>query len=116
MRELLAVLALIGVLMMFGCGESGSQNSVQPPVVSMSDTTAMLTWNSVDGYGVTEYRMYWGKESTGTPGSCAYPNMKATPVTEITITDLDPDTIYYFAVSAFNGLESPCSEEVSALK
>ena len=32
-----------------------------------------------------------------------------------TITDLDPNTLYYFAVSAYNGLESACSNEVSTL-
>jgi len=32
-----------------------------------------------------------------------------------TVPNLDPNTTYYFAVSAYNGLESPCSEEVSTV-
>jgi len=32
-----------------------------------------------------------------------------------TITNLDPDTRYYFTVSAYNGLESACSSEVSTV-
>jgi hypothetical protein len=32
-----------------------------------------------------------------------------------TITGLDPSTRYYFAVSAYNGLSGPCSNEVSTV-
>jgi len=30
-----------------------------------------------------------------------------------TVTNLDPDTLYYFTVSAYNGQESACSNEVT---
>jgi hypothetical protein len=32
-----------------------------------------------------------------------------------TVINLDPDTLYYFTVSAYNGLESACSSEVSTV-
>jgi hypothetical protein len=32
-----------------------------------------------------------------------------------TVTNLDPDTLYHFVVSAHNGLESTCSNEVSTV-
>ena len=32
-----------------------------------------------------------------------------------TVINLDPDTLYYFSVSAYNGLESACSNEVSTV-
>jgi hypothetical protein len=32
-----------------------------------------------------------------------------------TVINLDPDTLYYFSVSAYNGLESACSSEVSTV-
>jgi len=36
-----------------------------------------------------------------------------TPATSTaTVTGLDPNTLYYFAVSAYNGLSGPCSNEV----
>jgi len=31
------------------------------------------------------------------------------------VEDLDPNTTYYFAVSAYNGQESACSNEVSTV-
>jgi len=37
----------------------------------------------------------------------------ATPT--VTVTGLDPSTRYYFAVSAYNGLSGPCSNEVSTV-
>ena len=32
-----------------------------------------------------------------------------------TVTNLDPDTLYYFTVSSYNGLESACSSEVTTV-
>jgi hypothetical protein len=32
-----------------------------------------------------------------------------------TVTNLNPNTRYYFTVSAYNGLESACSSEVSTV-
>ena len=45
------------------------------------------------------------------PGS---PAATATGVTA-TVTGLDPNTLYYFAVSAYNGVSGPCSNEVSTV-
>jgi hypothetical protein len=41
----------------------------------------------------------------------------ATPTATVTatVTGLDPSTRYYFAVSAYNGLSGPCSNEVSTV-
>ena len=33
----------------------------------------------------------------------------------VTVTNLDPETRYYFTVSAYNGIESACSNEVSTV-
>lgn len=38
----------------------------------------------------------------------------ATSTTTATVTGLDPHALYYFAVSAYNGASSPCSNEVQA--
>lgn len=35
--------------------------------------------------------------------------------TTATVTGLDPHSLYYFAVSAYNGLDGPCSNEVSTV-
>lgn len=39
----------------------------------------------------------------------------ATPTVTATVSGLEPDTQYYFAVSAFNGLNGSCSNEVSTV-
>ena len=51
------------------------------------------------------------------------PDMQARAITKTRILQrthrhghgLEPNTRYYFAVSAYNGLESACSNEVSAM-
>lgn len=39
----------------------------------------------------------------------------ATPTATATLTGLEPETLYYFAVNAFNGVSGPCSNEVSTV-
>ena len=51
-----------------------------------------------------------GTESQGSSGSCSHPN-KVFTSTPPAIVGLAPNTTYYFAVSAFNGIESECSAE-----
>jgi hypothetical protein len=50
-----------------------------------------------------------GGASNGAPAI----SPSATPTA--TVTGLDPSTHYYFAVSAYNGLSGPCSNEVSTV-
>jgi hypothetical protein len=45
--------------------------------------------------------------------NCGGNGGSATPTA--TVTGLDPSTRYYFAVSAYNGLSGPCSNEVSTV-
>ena|SRR5215472_15674897 len=52
-----------------------------------------------------------GSPPLSPPGS---PPAAATGVTA-TITGLAPNTTYYFAVSAYNGMSGPCSNEVSTV-
>ena len=104
---LLAVVVLAGSLVA-GCG-SGDEGS---PGSSLASPTASksLAWDPVSG--VHGYLVYYGSESPGVPGSCAYAQSVFTTTPSVTVTDLIPNTTYYFAVSAFNGLESHCSSEI----
>ena len=104
---LLAVVVLAGSFVA-GCG-SGDERA---PGSSLASPTASksLAWDPVSG--VHGYLVYYGSESPGVPGSCAYAQSVFTTTPSVTVTDLIPNTTYYFAVSAFNGLESHCSSEI----
>lgn len=106
-----------------GCGaggETGSDPSVTVTPSSAggaSTASASLSWNPVQDPSVSPpvsaYFVHYGRQSPGQPGSCAYESSVHAASPSATVTDLDPDTVYYFAVSAYNGLESACSNEVS---
>jgi hypothetical protein len=104
---LLTVVVLAGSFVA-GCG-SGDEGS---PGSSLASPTASksLAWDPVSG--VHGYLVYYGSESPGVPGSCAYAQSVFTTTPSVTVTGLTPNTTYYFAVSAFNGLESLCSSEI----
>jgi len=88
-----------------GSGEAGST----PPLLA----TTSLAWSPVADPSVSAYIVHYGRHSPGQPGSCAYESSMHAASPSATVTDLDPNTVYYFAVSAYNGLESACSNEVS---
>ena len=106
-----------------GCGAGGETGN--NPSVTVTPSTgggaptasASLTWNAVQDPSVTPpvsaYFVHYGRQSAGHHGSCAYESSMHTSSPSATVTDLDPNTVYYFAVSAYNGLESACSNEVS---
>ena len=90
-----------------GSGEVGSM----PPVLA----TTFLAWSPVADPSVSAYIVHYGRHSPGQPGSCAYESSLRAASPSATVTDLDPNTVYYFAVSAYNGMESACSPEVSTV-
>lgn len=98
-----------------GCGGGGGAGS--DPTVTVTPgsagATASLDWNPVPDSTVTAYFVHYGQQSPHQAGSCAYDHSISVDSPSATITNLDPNTTYYFAVSAYNGLESPCSNEVS---
>ena len=105
------LLTLVGLLT--GCasgGESGSDPSAAQPVAIVS-----LEWRPVHDPSVIGYFVYYSRRSSGQPGSCTYDSSMYVNSPSATVPNLDPHTTYYFAVSAYNGLESPCSEEISTI-
>ena len=90
-----------------GSGGAGST----PPVLA----TASLAWSPAQDPSVSGYFVHYGRQSPGQPGSCAYESSMHSASPTATITNLAPDTRYYFAVSAYNGQESACSTEVSTV-
>lgn len=72
-----------------------------------------LAWEPVQDPSVYAYFVRYGPETSGGSGSCSYPYSTYVGSPSATITGLNYDTHYFFAVSAFNGSESGCSNEVS---
>lgn len=86
------------------------------PEISLTQTstgvTAQLTWDASTDPEVAGYYVYYGKQSSGEPGSCSYEESRAVEAPPATITDLEPNAVYFFAISAFGESESPCSNEI----
>jgi hypothetical protein len=108
-------LVLSGMLLSLtacGGGEGG-------PAVTTSATPtgamASLQWDPVPDPTVYAYNVHFGKQSSGQAGSCNYEESVSVSSPSATITGLAPNTTYYFSVSAYNGLDSPCSNEVSTV-
>ena len=81
---------------------------------SHDDTGAVatLTWRPVSSSSPISYTVHYGTQSAGRPGACDYEHSVDVQEPSATISGLAFDTQYYFAVSAFNGSRSACSEEV----
>ena len=103
--------------LMTGCGGGGETGS--QPIVTVTPgsagVTASLAWSPVPDPSVIAYFVHYGRQSPGQQGSCAYESSMHATSPSATVTNLDPNTRYYFTVSAYNGLESACSSEVSTV-
>jgi hypothetical protein len=117
--RLTAVVAGFLLMMMpflTGCageGETGGQPIVTVTPASGASATASLAWSPVPDPSVSTYFVHYGRQSPGQPGSCTYESSMQVSSPSATVTNLEPSTVYYFTVSAYNGLESACSNEVS---
>jgi len=113
----IAGLLLTTMSFLTGCGGGGETGS--DPTVKVAPgnagATASLDWNPVPDPSVSAYFVHYGKQSPHQLGSCAYEHSISVDSPSATLTNLDPNTQYYFAVSAYNGLESACSNEVSTV-
>ena len=97
-----------------GCGDEGGGPSISTSATP-TGATASLAWDPVQDPTVSAYRVHYGRQSSGQPGSCAYEDWQEVSSPSATITGLEPNTQYYFSVSSYNGLSSPCSNEVSTV-
>lgn len=73
--------------------------------------SAALAWDPVAG--VSGYIIHYGTQSPGSPGSCSYAQSIFSSTPTATVTGLEPNATYFFAVSSYNGLESACSAELA---
>jgi hypothetical protein len=107
------VLGLIA-LSLIGCGPDDEQGSMTSTSATPTSATVSLAWDPVNDSSVSGYYIHYGKQSPNQPGSCTYEQEQFVSSNQETVTDLDWGWTYYFAVSAYNGLESHCSNEVFA--
>ncbi|NOT22993.1 MAG: fibronectin type III domain-containing protein [Nitrospiraceae bacterium] len=107
------VLLLTIIPLLTGCAPEEQTGSGS--TATLAGATASLEWQPVQDPSVIAYFVHYGRQSPGQPGSCTYESSMYVDSPSATITNLDPNTLYYFSVSAYNGLESPCSEEVSTV-
>lgn len=87
-------------------GEDGS-------AVDGSTVGASLTWSPIEHHTAVSYTVHFAKQSSVEGGACHYENSLDVTEPFATVTGLEPDTLYYFAVSAYDGRRrSFCSNEV----
>ena len=112
--RLIAVLVTLLLTMMpllTGC--VGESRDGQVPMPAAAKITKSLEWQPVEDPSIHTYIVYYGRQSPGQDGSCAYESSLRVTSPSAMVPNLEPNTRYYFAVSAYNGEESLCSEEVS---
>lgn len=116
LAAIVAGLLLTTMSFLTGCGggETVSDPTVNAAPASVGAATS-LDWNPVPDPSVSAYFVHYGRQSPHHPGSCAYEHSISVDSPSVTLTGLAPDTHYYFAVSAYNGVESACSNEVSTV-
>ena len=104
-------LSLIALLLL-SCGPDGEQGPMSSTSSPPGDATVRLAWDAVNDSSVIGYYIHYGNNSPNRPGSCAYDQEQFVSSNQGTVSDLGRGMTYYFAVSAYNGLESTCSNEV----
>jgi fibronectin type III domain protein len=135
LETLILGLAILTFSMLTGCSSSGDPASLSITPSSGGDgsngsgsgsgggsqtavagtASASLAWDSVSDSSVVGYIVHYGTQSPNSLGSCAYQQSTFSSSPSTTVTGLAANTTYYFAVSAYNGLESACSTEVATV-
>lgn len=89
------------------------------PVVTLNSTptgaSAEVTWQPSADSNVSGYYIYYGRQSPGEPGVCSYETSYSVDSPSVTITELEPNTPYFFAISSYSSFESPCSNETAVI-
>ena len=98
-----------------GKGHGYGSNSGSSGGSTASTVAVSLAWDTVNDPSVMGYFLYYGTQSPNSLGSCTYAQSTFITSPMATVDGLTPNTTYFFAVSAYNGLQSLCSAEVSTV-
>jgi hypothetical protein len=115
LTAIVAGLLLTMMPLLTGCGGDSGGGEGQASTPPDTGATASLAWHPVQDPSVDAYFVHYGRQSPDQSGSCSYESSMYVASPSATVTNLEPNTRYYFTVSAYNGLESACSSEVSAV-
>lgn len=110
-RSIVAGLLVSSSLLFTACG-TGNEQGLMTSSLSATGAAVTLEWDPVSDHTIIGYYIHYGKQSPNQMGSCAYEESLFVSTPQGTVTDLDPNSTYYFAVSAYNGVHSACSNEV----
>ncbi|MBH0194926.1 MAG: fibronectin type III domain-containing protein [Nitrospira sp.] len=103
-------------LSLSGCGSGDAGEPTISTASTASGATASLAWDPVQPQAgepsILGYYIHYGRQSAGQRGSCSYEDSVFVMTSAGTIRRLEAGTRYYFAVSAYNGVEGTCSNEV----
>jgi len=115
LKIVVLTLGLVTGSIVIGCssGGDGGELSSSAGQAVPNGPSASLAWDPVAG--VFGYIVHYGPESPGSPGSCTYAESVFSSTPSATVTGLAANTTYFFSVSAFNGIESPCSIELTTV-
>ena len=113
LRILVLALAILTCSMLSACGSGGGGEGSGGDTPPAGNASASLAWDPVPD--VVGYIVHYGTNTPGSPGSCSYAQSTFSSSPAAMITGLAENTTYYFAVSAYNGLESACSSEVATV-
>ena len=113
LTAIVAGLLLTMIPLLTGCG--GGDSGGGGGSTTAAGASVSLAWSPVPDPSVIAYFVHYGRQSPGQPGSCAYESSIAVDSPSATVTNLEPNTLYYFTISAYNGLESACSNEISTV-
>lgn len=108
---------ILGIMLssLTGCGPGGEGMPAVSTSAGPTGATASLAWDPVQDPSVYAYYVHYGRQSAGQPGACNYEDSMYVSTPSATVMGLDPDTRYFFSVSAYNGVQSACSNEVSTV-
>lgn len=98
-----------------GSGQDSTSPSSTPGSTGSIGAVATLAWDPVQDSTVYGYFVHYGKQSGGGSGNCPIGNSMFVSQPSASITNLEHDTQYFFSVSAYNGSESGCSNEVTTI-
>jgi len=116
--------------------KAADSDGEEDPKITMTSTstgvTARVAWDRPSDFNVAGYTIYYGKRSSKEPSSeesnseesgseesdpsvCSYGESQDVNAPPATITGLEPNTQYFFAIRAHNEKESLCSNQIMAL-